>query len=136
MTNALTGKPAWQCDRAVPAKATTQPLPTNFPNNLQPCRGHLARCWRLPVKKAGTTIPNLGTCARSGFPPRLSTNQRHSELHSPKKTEWRHQGHAALGLHAQLADKEHKVVNDQHMQKQDRKRDELTLMQTSWDQTR
>ena len=38
MANALTCRLAWQCDRAVPQTATTQPLPTSFPDNLQLCR--------------------------------------------------------------------------------------------------
>jgi hypothetical protein len=39
MANALTCRLAWQCDRAVPQTATTQPLPTSFPDNLQLRRG-------------------------------------------------------------------------------------------------
>ena len=42
MANALTCRLAWQCDRAVPQTATTQPLPTSFPDNLQPRRGKFA----------------------------------------------------------------------------------------------
>ena len=93
MASAPTRRQERQCDRAAPPRAT-QPLPTGIPNNLQQGRGNLLR-WRLTVMTTGTTTPNLGTCAHSGFPPRSSTNRRHSELHSPNETEWRHQGHAA-----------------------------------------
>jgi hypothetical protein len=42
MANAPTCRLAWQGDRAVPQTATTQPLPTSFPNNLQQGRGKFA----------------------------------------------------------------------------------------------
>ena len=42
MANALTCRLAWQCDRAVSQTATTQPLPTSFPDNLQLRRGKFA----------------------------------------------------------------------------------------------
>ena len=130
MASAPTRRQAWQCDRAAPQMAT-QPLPTRFPNNFQQGRGSLPR-WRLTVKTAGTTSPNLGTCAHSGFPPRSSTNRRHSELHSPKEMEMEASRTRRAGP-AQTIEKQGKQRGQRptHATIQTRKRDKLTLMQVT-----
>ena len=88
------------------------------------CAEGRTRCWRLKVKTAGTTIPNLGTFKNSELVQEQSTmaSRPGCQLTSvianctvPKR-KWRHQGHATLGLPKQLKDKADKEVNDPHMQ--------------------
>ena len=145
MANALTCRLAWQCDRAVSQTATTQPLPTSFPDNLQLCRG-ANTLLEIEGEDSGHDHPQSWNIQEqrtrsrtkyNGFPPRLSTNQRHSELHSPKEMEMEASRTRRAGP-AQTIEKQGRQRGQRptHATIQTHKRDKLTLMQTSWGQTR